>query len=97
MSAREDAVDVPGEILRDLAIPAREYVGFTAYTGNVLRVIDLEGQQVADIVTFNLHRLDEKMNNENTMLINGTYNPREGHVVYSDDCRPMLTIPGLLT
>jgi uncharacterized protein YcgI (DUF1989 family) len=87
-----DAAVVPGEMLRDLVIPAREYAAFTMYAANVLRIIDLEGKQVADTISFNLHDLAEKMNNENTMLVNHTYNPTEGHVVYSDDCRPMFTI-----
>jgi uncharacterized protein YcgI (DUF1989 family) len=87
-----DAAIVPGEVLRDLVIPAREYAAFTMYATNVLRIVDLEGKQVADTIAFNLHNLAEKMNNENTMLVNHTYNPTEGHVVYSDDCNPMFTI-----
>jgi uncharacterized protein YcgI (DUF1989 family) len=62
------------------------------FATNVLRIIDIEGKQVADTICFNLHNLAEKMNNENTMLVNHTYNPGIGHVVYSDDCNPMLTI-----
>lgn len=83
---------VPGEVLRDVTIPPREYVAFTMFATNVVRVIDVEGQQVADIVAFNLHDHAERMNNENTMLANHTYNPTTGAVVYSDDCRPMFTV-----
>jgi uncharacterized protein YcgI (DUF1989 family) len=86
------AAIVPGDVLRDVVILAREYAAFTMYASNVLRIIDLEGKQVADTICFNLHDLAEKMNNENTMLVNHTYNPTEGHVVYSDDCNPMFTI-----
>lgn len=87
-----EAEVVPGELLRDVFIPAREFAAFTMYATNVLRIIDVEGKQVADTIAFNLHDLAEKMNNENTMLVNHTYNPTEGHVVYSDDCNPMFTI-----
>lgn len=83
---------VPGDVLQDFLIPAREYQAFTMHRGNVLRVSDVEGKQVADIVCFRLEDLDERLNNENTMLVNNTYNPTAGHVVYSDDCNPMFTI-----
>jgi uncharacterized protein YcgI (DUF1989 family) len=83
---------VSGEILRDETIPAREFLAFTMKKTNILRIIDIEGQQVADTICFNINNLDEKLNNENTMLLNYTYNPTEGHVVYSDDCNPMFTI-----
>ncbi len=73
-------------------IPARGYTAFTMERGQVLRITDVEGKQVADTITFNLDHLEEKMNNENTMLLNHTYIPSEGHTVVSDDCNPMLFI-----
>lgn len=84
--------DVPGEQLQYHHLPARGYAAFEMRASNVLRIIDVEGQQVADIVAFNLHDLGERLNGESTMLLNGTYNPREGHTLYTDDCRPMFTI-----
>lgn len=92
MSTQSEDRAVVGHVIRDHVIPARGYEALTMMRGNVLRIVDLEGQQVADTICFNLHALDEKMNNENTMLINHTYNPTEGHVVYSDDSNPMFTI-----
>lgn len=84
--------DVPGEVLQQLHIPSRSFVAFEMRASNVLRITDCEGQQVADLVAFNLHDLGERVNGESTMLLNGTYNPRQGHVVYTDDCNPMFTI-----
>lgn len=86
------AYDVPGDVLRSIHIPPREYVAFTMRTSNVLRIIDSEGQQVADTVTFALDDFTERMNSEFTMLINQTYNPTEGAIIYSTLCRPMMTI-----
>lgn len=83
---------VPGEVLQHIHIPAREYAAFVMRASNVLRVIDAEGQQVADIVAFNLADYTERMNGEFTMLVNHTYNPTEGAVVYSTLCNPMMTI-----
>lgn len=88
-----DAANQPeGQLLRALRIPARGAAAFPIKAGNVLRIIDVEGQQVADLVAFNERDLWERINGESTMLLNGTYNPREGHVLYSDDCNPMFTI-----
>ncbi|MGY1740085.1 MULTISPECIES: DUF1989 domain-containing protein [unclassified Blastococcus] len=83
---------VPGAVLQRIDIPARGYGAFTMRASNVLRIVDSEGQQVADLVAFNLHDHQERLNGESTMLLNGTYNPRQGHVVYTDDCNPMFTI-----
>lgn len=92
MSTSLPASDVPGEVLQRIHIPARSHTAFEMRRSNVLRIIDVEGQQVADLVAFNLHDRGERVNGESTMLLNGTCNPREGHVVYTDDCNPMFTI-----
>lgn len=84
--------DVPGEVLQRLHIPARGHTAFEMRSTNVLRIIDTEGEQVADLVAFNLNDTWERLNGESTMLLNGTYNPRQGAVVYTDDCNPMFTI-----
>lgn len=82
----------PTDVLQRIHIDARSYVAFQVRRSNVVRIIDVEGQQVADIVAFNLRDFGERLNGEATMLLNGTYNPTEGAVVYSDDCNPMFTI-----
>lgn len=80
------------EELQTFHIPARGHISFTIRASNILRIIDVEGQQVADMVAFKLGDFSERINGESTMLINETYNPHEGHVIYSDDCNPMFTI-----
>ena len=83
---------VRGRIVKDEIIPAREYVAFRAEAGTILRITDVEGKQVTDVAAFNLSDLEERLNAENTILANGTICPTTGHVLYSDDCRPMFTI-----
>lgn len=85
---------VPGRVLQEWVIPARGYTTFTLYRGQVLRVVDLEGQQVADVVCFNLHHLAEALNLANTQLINKRLEPRQGDSLYSVTCNPMLTVVG---
>src|SRR6266540_1964037 len=60
--------------------------------GQVLRVTDLEGQQVADLVAFAAEDLAEKLWTSNTIRLNGTVFVTTGDVLYSELSRPMLTI-----
>jgi uncharacterized protein YcgI (DUF1989 family) len=78
--------------LQNFHIPAREYIALTVRKSNVLRIIDVEGQQVADMVMFGLYDFSDRVNSEFTMLLNQTYNPTEGAVIYSTSCNPMMTI-----
>lgn len=83
---------IEGDIIRDEVIPAREYTAFPMETGEILRLIDLEGKQVVDVAAFNKNEVEERLNAEISMLVNGSIRPTTGHVLYSDDCRPMFTI-----
>ena len=60
--------------------------------GDTVRIVDVEGQQVADFVCFNLQRLEEKFSPPNTLLINGTVRPTVGHALWSDEAGRMFTI-----
>lgn len=83
---------VPGTIVKQWEIPPREYLALEMTRGQVLRIVDLDGQQVADVVCFNRHDLGERLNNGNSMLLNRAWLFRPGHVLYSDDCAKMLTL-----
>jgi uncharacterized protein YcgI (DUF1989 family) len=53
--SRTDAESVPGKVVWDRVIPKMEYQGLKIKTGQVVRVIDLEGEQDMDTVTLNAH------------------------------------------
>jgi uncharacterized protein YcgI (DUF1989 family) len=75
-----------------IIIPAREYTAFEVHSGQILRVISLEGRQCADVIAFNLDNLEERLHNARAMRLNSTYKPTVGHLLYSDDCNPMFKI-----
>jgi hypothetical protein len=85
---------VPGAIVKDWIIPAKEYSAFTMRRGQTLRFVDIEGQQVPDLVCFNEHDLTEHLNMGNSLLLNKRRELREGDVLYSVICNPMMTIAG---
>jgi uncharacterized protein len=85
---------VPGEIVQEQVIPAREYAALTMKQGQTLRFVDVEGQQVPDLVCFNEHDLTEEINLGNSLLLNKRRKFIEGDVLYSIVCNPMMTITG---
>lgn len=80
------------QIVEDLVIPPRGWIAREIRTGQVVRVTDLEGQQVGDLIAFSLADTAEKFWISNTVRLNGTVYPTTGHVLYSELSHPMLTI-----
>jgi uncharacterized protein YcgI (DUF1989 family) len=85
---------VPGAVVREWIIPAKEYSAFTIRRGQTLRLVDIEGKQVPDLLCFNEHDLTEQLNMGNSLLLNKRRELREGDVLYSVICSRMMTIVG---
>ncbi len=85
---------VPGKVVKEWVIPAKEYSAFTMHRGQVLRFVDVEGQQVPDLVCFNEQDLSEDLNLGNSLLLNKRRELRQGDILYSVTCNPMMTIVG---
>ena len=77
-----DAASVPGIVLEDRLIDARGHHACEVRKGEVYRIVDVEGQQVADFLCFNLHRLEEKLSPHNTLLLNNQVFPGVGYTLY---------------
>jgi uncharacterized protein len=73
-------------------LEARTGRGFTLQQGQLLRVIDPEGEQVADLTAFATADITEWLCNGRTFDYNQTIYLTKGHVLYSNRSRPMLTI-----
>jgi uncharacterized protein len=85
---------IPGKVLREFVIPAKEYAALTLKSGQTLRFVDMEGRQVPDVVCFNERDLTEELSMGNTMLINKRRELVKDNVLYSVICNPMMTITG---
>jgi urea carboxylase-associated protein 1 len=81
-----------GSIIQETVLPARSYLTFELRTGQVVRIIDLEGQQVADMVFFNLNKLAEKFSPNNTVTLNGNVYLSNGGKLYSDQANVMCSL-----
>jgi len=79
-------------IVREEIIPAKEYLGVDLDKGQVLRIVDVEGKQVADVVCFNRHNTGERFSASNSKEIQSRWSLTTGHALYSDEGNKMLTI-----
>jgi uncharacterized protein len=82
----------PEECVWSKVMEPKSRISFELSHGQTLRIIDLDGQQVADFICFNKHDLGEKISVHNTFMTNGNIYVTTGSKIFSDDSRPMLTI-----
>ena len=60
--------------------------------GHYLRITDLEGGQGVDFLCYNADRPDERYHAPNTLKAALTLKLTQGHVLYSDEARPIFSI-----
>lgn len=87
-----DAHPAPGQVAFEATIPPGGKIAREIKRGQIMRVVDLEGRQVGDLVAFNQADLEEKFWISNTIRLNGTVFVTTGHVLYSELSNPMFTI-----
>lgn len=92
MTAADIASKVPGRVVMEHVIPAREYYALQIKKGQTLRVIDVEGQQVMDYMVFNPNDPAEKLSMVWTNVMNRTWKITKGHTLYSNRAAPMFKI-----
>lgn len=87
-----EASKVEGKIIKEWMQPAGEGLGLTVQKGQVIRVIDLEGQQVVDFVCFNALDQTEKLWIGGTISSNKSVYFKKGHSLYSVYKNKMFTM-----
>jgi uncharacterized protein len=73
-------------------LPPQSGTSFELHQGDLLRVIDLEGEQVADLTAFNQRETNEWLSSGRTIDYANTIYVTTNHVLYSNRSRPMFTI-----
>lgn len=79
-------------LTEEFVLAPRHAVARTLRAGQTLRITDLEGQQVADLIAFALPELRDRLWPSTTIRLNGTIYLSAGHVLYSELSRPLFTI-----
>ena len=82
----------PYDIAFEETIAARGHTAFVMRAGQVLRIVDVAGQQVADLICFRLDDHGDKLSVHNTLLLNRTIYLTTGHALMSTECTTMMTI-----
>ena len=67
-------------------------IGFELERGQVLRVIDPQGEQVSDVLAFAAADRSERLSSGRSLDYNNTIYLTTGHVLYSNRSNPMFTI-----
>jgi len=85
---------IPGEAVEYVYLPARGFMtGRLIQKGQVIRVIDLEGQQCFDCIIWDANNLDNVLNCTYTMMINRKWDKwRPGDAIYSRNCDKLAII-----
>jgi urea carboxylase-associated protein 1 len=79
-------------LAEDFVLAPRACVARRLDAGQSLRITDLEGQQVADVIAFTWPDLKDRLWPSTSIRLNGTVYFTTGHVLYSELSRPLLTI-----
>src|SRR5690625_2938509 len=73
-------------------IPPKSGTAFHLNQGQVLRVTDIEGAQIADLVCFDAHDYAHYFSQSRTRSNNNTVRISTGHLLFSNTHEPMLEI-----
>jgi len=91
MRIQESLFD-PAAAVYDVTLPAGEPWLHEIRKGQTLRIVDVEGNQAADIIFYNRHDTAEHYSVSNTILGQGGIYLTTGSVLRSNEGRPLLTI-----
>jgi len=67
-------------------------IGLRLRRGQVLRIIDPQGEQVSDVVAFAAEDTSERLSSGRSIDYNNTIYLSTGHVLYSNRSNPMFTV-----
>jgi urea carboxylase-associated protein 1 len=62
------------------------------YRGDVVRIVDLEGQQAVDFLCYNAHDRRDRYNAANTMKMAGSVYINKGTVLYGEYATPLMKV-----
>ncbi|HLC96725.1 MAG TPA: urea carboxylase-associated family protein [Candidatus Nanoarchaeia archaeon] len=87
-------ISIPNGYMRQLEIVVAPNKGLALplMEGDLIRIVDIEGQQVTDLVAFNSGDMTERLSGPQTTKLNARLNLIPPNILYSDRCNPLLKI-----
>ncbi len=92
MREAPEAAAAAAAIAVDVVVPARAPWSGVVRKGQTLRIIDLEGNQSADFLVYNLHDLAERYSAQDTIAGQSNIYLRAGTTLMSNEGAPMMSI-----
>jgi len=86
------APKLEGQVVLDEVVPARAPWTAVVRKGQILRIVDLEGNQSADFLMYALEDDAERYSAQDTIAAQGNIFLREGSVLRSNEGRPMAVV-----
>ena len=84
---------VPMKKIREsFHVPARSGKGFTVRNGDLIKIVDLQGQQPVDFWAFNKRNIYEHLSCEHTKPSLEKLFPQQGDAAYTTHRRPIMTL-----
>ena len=80
------------KIINQFHLQAQTGTAFTVKKGQIIRVIDVEGEQVADLVCFDREKPGGYLSSGHTIDYAGKLYLSTGDILYSNNSKPMFTI-----
>ncbi len=77
---------------REYIIEKKKGISFILNKNNYIRIIDIEGKQVADLVAFSRENINEKLSTAVTLDNNGSIYIRKGDFLFSNRYKRMLKV-----
>ena len=87
-----EAEELAGRVLVDEIVPAGRPWGHVVRQGEILRLVDLEGQQAVDFLCFDAADPSDRYCATNTIKVQGNIYVEKGTVLYSDRGAALLTV-----
>ena len=78
--------------IRRIRINSQTGSAFTIKQGRIIRIIDVEGEQVSDLFSFSEDDIEEYLSSGHTTDYNGKLFLSKGDILYSNQSNPMFTI-----
>lgn len=91
MGSGIDTGALPG-IVSDEIVPAGQPWGRIIKQGELLRIVDLEGQQAVDFLCYDAHDRGDRYSTMNTIKVQGSIYVGKGTVLYADSGAALFTL-----
>ena len=91
MNSRQNAATTAAKPYREI-VPAKGRWSRRLEPGQLLKIVDLEGQQAVDFLCYGADLPLDRINLPNTVKLNGSLYVTKGCKIYSDHARTMMTV-----